>query len=177
VIDALPLALATAADAAEYARFMASNFRATYQHGYDAERLELHIHANYGEAQQRAELSDPERFTLRAARDDRWLGFVMVHRTAEPPAAVVAERPAELERFYVSSDAQGSGLAQRLLADACARVRAAGHDALWLTVWRHNHRAKRFYEKVGFRHMGVHPFVFAGVPELDDLYQLSLTAG
>lgn len=169
-----PILLAEPHEAAEYARFIATNFRATYQHGYDDGRLEQHIAANYGEAQQRAELDDADRWTLRAAHDGYWLGFIMIHRTAAAPAAVVAARPAELERFYVASSAQGTGLAQRLLAAAADRAREQGHDALWLTVWRHNAKAKRFYEKVGFRHAGMHPFVFAGVPELDDLYVLSL---
>ena len=137
-------------------------------------RLERHIAVHFSEPLQRAELEDPQRFTLRAAHAGRWVGFVMIHRGGEVPAAVAAERPAELERFYVAAEAQGSGLAQRLLSEATDRARAAGHDALWLTVWRRNARAKRFYEKMGFRLAGLHPFVFAGEPELDDLYVLPI---
>ncbi len=161
-------------EAAEYARFLADLFRRTYAHGYDAERLERHIAAHYGEGQQRAELTDPARWTLRAGSPDRWTAFVMVGTGSAVPAALTAARPAEVERFYVGTEAQGSGLAQRLMHAAVARAASRGHDALWLSVWRHNARAKRFYEKVGFVPAGKHPFEFDGVAELDDLYVLPI---
>ena len=164
-------------EAGEYARFLTDIFRQTYGHGYAEDRLERHIASRFGEAQQRAQLVDPARWTLRTAREGQWVGFVMVNRAAPVPRAVVAARPAEVERFYLGAEAHGSGLAQQLLAAAVERAAREGHDALWLTVWQHNARAKRFYEKVGFVHSGMHPFEFDGVPELDDLYVLPIGTG
>lgn len=174
---ALQCSIAEPAEAEEYARFLTDIFRQTYGHGYAEVRLERHIASRFGEAQQRAQLVDPARWTLRTAREGQWVGFVMVNRAAPVPRAVVAARPAEVERFYVGAEAHGSGLAQQLLAAAVERAAREGHDALWLTVWQHNARAKRFYEKVGFVHTGTHPFEFDGVPELDDLYVLPIGTG
>jgi ribosomal protein S18 acetylase RimI-like enzyme len=167
--------LAHAVEAAAYATCIADLFRETYAHGYTAERLERHIATHFHEARQREELLDPHRWTLRAGAHDRWDALAMVRTVREAPASVVASRPAEVERFYVAGHAQGSGLAYQLMDALVDRAASAGHDALWLIVWRHNARAKRFYERYGFTQVGHHPFVFDGVPEMDDVYQLAIS--
>lgn len=45
-------------------------------------------------------------------------------------------------------------MAQALIADAEARVAAAGHDLIRLDVVAENARAIRFYEKSGWRRRG-----------------------
>lgn len=161
---------AVPSEAEEFSRFLSDIFRRTYAHGYPADRLERHIARYHGAPRLRAELETPTRWTLRVAERGRWRAFVTVGHAAPAPDAIDAERPAQIERLYVETEAQGTGLAQRLLDAAVERAAAEGHDALWLAVWQHNARAKRFYEKVGFMHVGTHPFEFDGVAELDDLY-------
>jgi GNAT superfamily N-acetyltransferase len=167
--------LAQADDAAAYTACVAETFRHTYRIGYAPERLERHIALHFHEARQREELLDPARWTLLAGARDRWDAFATVRSVGAVPEPIVAARPAELERFYVTARAQGSGLAYQLMDAVVERAEAAGHDALWLLVWRQNARAKRFYERCGFVQVGHHPFVFDGVPELDDLYQRTIS--
>ena len=51
----------------------------------------------------------------------------------------------------------------RVLAEA----RAEGHPQIIVWVLRDNRRARRFYERAGFRRKGAeHPSYFAGVPEV-----------
>ena len=56
--------------------------------------------------------------------------------------------------------------------DACFDLaKKEGFDAMWLGVWEYNPRAKRFYEKNGFREVGSHTFVLGADPQTDLLMQ------
>jgi GNAT superfamily N-acetyltransferase len=93
-----------------------------------------------------------ERFRARAARalgrtravgpDGAVLGFAMV-------------KGDELDQLYVSRAARGTGIAAALLADAEQRLAAAGIHTAWLACAIGNDRAARFYEKSGWRRIGV----------------------
>lgn len=56
----------------------------------------------------------------------------------------------EVEQVYVAASHRGSGVADALLADAEARIRADGHSRAWLAVVAGNARARRFYERHGW---------------------------
>jgi GNAT superfamily N-acetyltransferase len=60
----------------------------------------------------------------------------------------------ELYQLFVSSEARGSGAAAALVADAEARLAAAGVGIAWLACAIGNERAARFYEKCGWRRAG-----------------------
>lgn len=164
-------------EAAEFARFAREIFVATYAATYDANRLARHAQERFGEAQQLAELADAARTTLVALETSgAWAGFAVLRRHAAPPE-VQAHDPVELERFYVGTAWHGRGLATSLMEATLERAARHGHDAVWLSVWRHNGRARRFYEKSGFAAIGEVTFVFGGEAELDTLMARELSAG
>jgi GNAT superfamily N-acetyltransferase len=61
----------------------------------------------------------------------------------------------ELNQLYVAAEARGMGVAAALVADAEARMADAGVDVAWLACAIGNERAARFYEKCGWRRIGV----------------------
>jgi GNAT superfamily N-acetyltransferase len=93
----------------------------------------------------------PETFQTRAAArvgdtavavvDGEIAGFVMV----------VGD---EVEQVYVASSHRGSGLAGLLLTEAERLVAANGHQRAWLAVAPGNARARRFYERSGWKDEG-----------------------
>lgn len=89
---------------------------------------------------ERAPLRVPDT-TVATSADGGLLGFVMV----------VGD---EVEQVYVSSAGRGTGVAATLLAEAERQVAEAGHDEAWLAVVDGNARARRFYEKCGWRDGG-----------------------
>ncbi|MGZ5403275.1 MAG: GNAT family N-acetyltransferase, partial [Nocardioides sp.] len=60
----------------------------------------------------------------------------------------------EVDQVYVSSAHRGAGLASGLLAEAEWRVLAGGHRQAWLAVVPGNARARRSYERWGWRDEG-----------------------
>src|SRR5258707_14051266 len=57
----------------------------------------------------------------------------------------------ELNQFYLAAEARGSGAAGVLMADAEARLSAAGVETAWPACAIGNLRAARFYQKAGWR--------------------------
>jgi GNAT superfamily N-acetyltransferase len=60
----------------------------------------------------------------------------------------------ELYQLFVTAAARGSGVAAALVADAEARLAAAGIATAWLACAIGNERAARFYEKCGWQRTG-----------------------
>ncbi|MGW0288515.1 N-acetyltransferase family protein [Streptomyces tuirus] len=76
----------------------------------------------------------------------------------------VLTEDAELYAIYVHPDRVGRGVGRALLTESVARCRAAGHGRLLLWVLKENDRARRFYERAGFRADGAEePFEVDGV--------------
>jgi ribosomal protein S18 acetylase RimI-like enzyme len=69
-------------------------------------------------------------------------------------AGFVIREADEIEQVYVHAAHRGSGVADALMADAEARIRAAGHERAWLAVVGGNLRARRFYERHGWTDEG-----------------------
>ncbi|MEL7312037.1 MAG: GNAT family N-acetyltransferase [Pseudomonadota bacterium] len=72
-----------------------------------------------------------------------------------------------LQRFYLDSELHGSGVANELLDRVIDQAKLKNSDSLWLTVWEHNPRAIRFYEKRGFKTVGDCPFQFGDEQQRD----------
>jgi putative acetyltransferase len=64
----------------------------------------------------------------------------------------------EVEQVYVGAAHRGAGVADVLLEEAERQVAAGGHDEAWLAVVEGNARARRFYEKRGWRDGGALPY-------------------
>jgi ribosomal protein S18 acetylase RimI-like enzyme len=82
------------------------------------------------------------------APDEAVAGFVMVVDD-------------EIEQVYVAGDHRGTGVATSLLAEAERLVAAAGHHQAWLAVAPGNTRARRFYERSGWRDEGAFGYAAA----------------
>ena len=156
-------------EAASYTAFARDIFVKTYVPGNDPRLVSEHIRLSFDEALQAAELADPARRVLVIdAPDGGWGAFASM-RAGVVPGQDDTPAPIEVERFYICQEWHGAGVAQQLMQDVIDRARADGFVTLWLGVWQYNHRAIRFYEKMGFAHVGWYTFMFGGEPEDDVL--------
>jgi len=71
------------------------------------------------------------------------------------PVGLCMMKGDELYQLYVAAEARGSGVAAALIADAEERLAGAGAPLIWLACAIGNDRAARFYEKSGWRNVGV----------------------
>ncbi|QOV34395.1 GNAT family N-acetyltransferase [Streptomyces ferrugineus] len=84
---------------------------------------------------------------------------------------------AELYAIYVDPGRYGAGIGRALLQESVRRCTAAGHRRMLLWVLRDNARARRFYERAGFRADGAEePFEVDGVAVPEVRYARELTA-
>jgi len=95
-----------------------------------------------------------------AARALGYLMLVVAEPTDPDVASVLTARPtAEVSKVYVRPEAQGGGLAGRLLGAGVAAAADRGARGVWLGVNRRNGRANAFYEKHGFVVVGPKRFL------------------
>ncbi len=142
---------ATIDDAAALAEFGRRTFIDAFGAQNEPADVEAYCAKSYGVAQQTREIS--EGITLLAEERSAIVAFAQVHRSQSPFGDV------ELGRFYVDRDHHGRGLARELMDAVLTAARTIGGRKLWLSVWEHNPRAIRFYEKYGFLDEGAQPFL------------------
>jgi GNAT superfamily N-acetyltransferase len=97
-----------------------------------------------------------------AAPDVRWrlaiadgapIGYAKL-TTLRAPAIDPAPGSFELQQIYLLSAWHGKGIADQLVEWAVSTADALGASELYLTVFEHNERAKRFYTRHGFGDVG-----------------------
>lgn len=127
----------------------------------------------HGEADRAALLAQPELFILGAGAaegrtrvavpaDDptRILGFATLDRPPSSPDGS-PDGAIELEDLFVDPPAMRQGIARRLIDDAVATTRQLGYRRIAVTG---NPQARAFYERVGFRQIGVAPTPLGPAP-------------
>jgi ribosomal protein S18 acetylase RimI-like enzyme len=101
----------------------------------------------------RARLDHPGRRTWVAEEDAGIVGYADLQLDRATPE-LGPVRQAEVEHVYVCERHVRKGLGSRLLRLCCDHAFGAGCEAVWLTVWSENVRARRFYEAAGWEGIG-----------------------
>lgn len=153
-------------DALSLAGLAERTFRDTFEAANSRENMVLHCESHYSEVIQLREILDPGIETLVCDHSGSLIGFAQL-RWAQPPDCIKAERPAEIQRLYVSKEWHGKGVAQNLMAASISKAEEGNADHVWLGVWERNPRAIAFYKKLGFSEVGGHVFVLGIDPQRD----------
>jgi GNAT superfamily N-acetyltransferase len=93
-----------------------------------------------------------------AERDGAVVGFCQTAPIGEADAgsdSARASNTAELRTIYLAPEVVGTGVGAALIRHALGDLRARGFRAAFLWVIAGNERARRFYEKGGWRPDGV----------------------
>jgi len=148
----------TLADHGEPLNAMAQQcFVETFGHQYTVDDLTAFVAQSYGPDGLLRDLANPAYHWRVAADDGRIAGYVKVG-----PVGVPAPDPLpgalELKQLYVLRPWHGTGVAAGLMDWAIANARERGAPELYLSVFDHNHRAKKFYARYGFADIGACEF-------------------
>ena len=162
---------ATAADLPAIDRVFRTSFCETFAHLYRPEDLAAFLGKFTPEAW--AEEYDDPRYRFRLAEvDGNVAGYVKLGPSALP--IDTSRRAIELRQIYVLKDHHGSGLARALTEWAIDQVRLAGFEELYLTVYKDNHRARRFYDRHGFEAVGPYAFMVGNQADEDIIMRKAL---
>jgi ribosomal protein S18 acetylase RimI-like enzyme len=82
---------------------------------------------------------------------------------------------AELRQLYLTRDFHGLGIAQALMEWVLGEARGRGAEALYLSVWSGNARAKAFYRRYGFTYVKPYAFMVGEQADEDEIWRLALT--
>ena len=164
---------ASHSDAALLAALASRTFLQTFGPANTESDVALHLERHYGEDIQRKELADARCTYLIAEVGGTAAGFAML-RSVGSPACVNGGRPIEIHRFYVDAPFHGRGVAQALMSACEGEATRLQRGTLWLGVWERNDRARRFYEKMGFREIGSQEFLLGTDPQRDLVMQREL---
>lgn len=146
----------------------------TFGHSGSAEDIALYLAKAYGpDGDLIRHLSDPDhRFRL-ACADGAIVGYAKLSRPWLP-AQWFGPNAKQLSQLYVTGEQRGAGVARSLMDWSIASARAENADELLLTVWEHNPRALRFYQKLGFQHIGDYDFPMGAQIDRDLIMRLAL---
>ena len=146
---------AVATDAEALAAIGARTFTTTFGHLYSPANLAIFLENHTLENWARVIASDA---SIRLAEvNGTAVGYARLDRVLLP-VGDAATRGLQLYQLYLDPDWHGRGMAQALLDWVIATARARGADALWLSVFIDNHRARAFYRRYGF--VEVMPYIF-----------------
>ena len=163
---------ATPADGPELGAMAQAIWLETFAHAVSPENVAAYLAHAYGpDGVLIRELAEADTRVHLALDEGRIVGYTKLI----PPWLPDAEPGAlQLSQIYVASSHHGQGVAKILMDWTIATARAAGATALLLTVWEHNPRARRFYDRVGFVHVGDYGFPVGDQIDTDHIMRLAL---
>ena len=106
-----------------------------------------------------------------AVRDGAIVGYAKLAAPWLPDAEPAAM---QLSQLYVAGDLHGAGVGHALLDWTIAASRETGATVLLLTVWEHNARGYRFYQKRGFTYVGDYAFPVGDQIDTDHIMRLAI---
>ncbi len=164
--DAVP------ADAPELDAMARIAWMETFGRSASPENIATYLAHAYGpEGALIRELGDSERPVHLAIDAGRIVGYT---KLIPPWLADAGPGALQLSQIYVASSHHGQGVAGALMDWTIATARAAGASALLLTVWENNHRARRFYDRLGFVHIADYGFQVGDQIDTDHIMRLAL---
>ncbi len=166
--------LATSGDARALSALGGATFLAAFAHDHPGEALLDHIGKAHGIAYYEAALADPRQIALIGETP---LGAPVGYALLTPPDLPVetdATRDIELKRIYLLGPWQGGGNGDRVMDMVIAQAKGRGAQRLLLAVYPQNERARRFYARHGFAHIGEMTFMVGSVPFRDLIYARDL---
>lgn len=138
-----------------------------------SEDMNQYLSDSFNDERLTSELSNPESEFYFAEVDGRPAGYLKVN-FGDAQTDIQDKNALELERIYVLKEFLGKRIGQILLDKTQQIARDAKVDYIWLGVWEHNHRAKKFYAKNGFVEFGSHDFWLGSDKQTDLMMRLEI---
>lgn len=141
----------------ELRRLSVETFSDTFTEQNNEIQMKAYLEKAFNTDQLRSELSNPESFFYFVKEEDKTLGYLKLNtKTAQTDQ--VLDSSLEIERIYLTQEAQGKGIGKLLMDFSIAEAKRRNLLCLWLGVWEKNEKAIAFYKSYGFEVFADHPF-------------------
>jgi len=157
-------------DADTIARVGAATFKAAFGPDNTIANMDEYLASNFNLETIQSQLADPSSVFLMGFEAEKLIGYAMF-KEGTPPASVSGSNPLELVRFYVVVEVIGLGYGSDFMRACLEEAEKLGHTNIWLGVWEKNKRAIRFYEKWGFKKIGIKQFLLGDDVQHDFIMQ------
>jgi ribosomal protein S18 acetylase RimI-like enzyme len=148
---------ATTEDAAPLSRLAQDTYREHFATIWRPRRLAAYLEHEFSRDTLVRALAAPDQaWYLAGDPDAALLGYAKVNW--QRPHAHAGITGAHLQKLYFRAAATGRGQGAQMLAHVVGASRARGERWLWLEVLGINERARRFYARHGFVHLGTSSF-------------------
>lgn len=159
----------SAADAAALVQLSSRTFFDTFTGTCTEEDMQQYLEKTFNLAQLTSELEDANNLYYFVEVDGKPIAYLQMAEDNSVLDVTKNKKALEIKRIYVDKVGHGKGIAQMLMQFAEDYARTNQFEIMWLGVWEHNMRAKRFYEKTGFLDTGVtHDFPIGNTPQTDN---------
>lgn len=133
-----------------------TSFCDTFAHLYRPDDLDAFL-SSFGVEDWKAHLADPAYAFRIGETDGRPVGFLKLGPLKLP---IEPKGPAILlDQLYILKEYHGVGMAHALMDWAFEEASRRGVEEMYLTVYVDNHRARRFYDRLGFEPVGRYKFM------------------
>ncbi len=155
-------------DAAALSELSKKTFYDTFTGTCTEEDMQHFLEGYFNIEQVKKELADENDFYFFIEANGKPAGYLRLMEDYRNFDLMKQWKALELKRIYIDTAFHGKGLAQQLMAFAENFARGNKYEVVWLGVWEHNNRAKKFYEKMGFEDSGhTHNFPIGTIPQRD----------
>lgn len=140
-----------------------------------ADDLASYLKAEFTVSNLAAQLADEQAFFLLAEHAGLAVGYAKmeVHQSM---TGVQLNNPIKLRRLYCKQDYLGLGVGASLMERCVLEAASRKHDGIYLTVWEHNQRAQRFYEKWSYEPCALIDIVLGQASLRDVVMQKRITS-
>jgi diamine N-acetyltransferase len=159
------------ADGPEVATLFNRSFCGAFAHLYRPDNLQKFLAKSTGQAWS-AEIAEEGVEVRLAETEGHPVGFAKLGPVSLPVEAKTGAL--ELRSLYVLSDWHGSGVARALMDWVIDQARARQAPELYLSVYVDNQRARRFYERYGFRFVKLYDFIVGDQTDEDHILRVDL---
>ena len=122
------------------------------------EDVESYVRENFTPEKLLACLNIKNASALMLEKNGQAIGYALLS-PGKAPNQLVPPHSIQIKWLYILEEWTGRKLGDVLMARCHEHARHLGIGSVWLTVWKNNRRAIRFYERWGFRKVGTFDFV------------------
>ena len=137
-------------DAAALSEIGAKTFSDKFAHLYDPKDLQAFLDESHCISAYEAQLTDPETGIWKAVDETGKLVGYSVASPCHLPVDDMPDGAMEIGRLYVLDGYQSLGLGRKLMDAMLAWIDRNGEAPLYLSVYKYNDGAQRFYQRYGF---------------------------